>query len=129
MSYRDTAVALAQRASGNFIGIWLSVPIGQSPSRWHAIAMRTREELRDWYEEIAGAPTLYYYLAAFDKTQSMSVPVAETIAPPKPGDPTWGAFWVLQQQGYRWRASPWGEALAKSRPAVSGGDRGAYRRG
>lgn len=133
MSYRDTAVALAQRSTGTFVGVVLYAGAyaasGKTSPFWSVVAMRTREELKDWYEEIAGSPTLYYYLGAFDKTQSTTVPVAETIAPPKPGDPTWGAFSVLQQQGYRWRPSPGGESLAKSRPAVSGGERGVYRRG
>ena len=133
MSYRDTAVALAQRTAGNFVGVVLYAGVyaaaGKTAPFWSAVAMRTREELKDWYEEIAGSPTLYYYLSAFDKTQSTSVPVAETIAPPKYGEPTWDVFRVLQQQGYRWRASPWGEAMTKARPTVSGGERGVYRRG
>lgn len=126
MSYRDTAVALAQRVPSNFVGVVLYVQIGQVAPHWSAVAMRSHEELKDWYEEIAGSPTLYYYLAVFDKILSTSVPVGEQIAPPKPGDPTWGAFWTLQQHGYRWRPSPFGEALAKSRPAVSGWGRGIH---
>ena len=133
MSYRDTAVTLAQRAAGNFVGVVLYDGVyaasGKTSPYWSVVAMHTREELKEWYEEIAGSESLYYYLAAFDKTQSTSGPVAESIAPPKPGDPTWGAYRVLRQQGYRWRASPWGEALAKPRPVVSGGGRGVYRRG
>jgi len=129
MSYRDTAVILAQRVPSNFVGVIFFVQIGQTAPYWKALALRSREELQDWYEDIAGEPSTYYYLGVFDKTQSATVPVGETIAPPKPGDPTWGAYQVLQQQGYRWRPSPFGEALAKSRTAVSGGGRGLYRRG
>lgn len=127
MSYRDTANALVQRAPGNFIGVALYVPMGGVAASWNAVALMSLPALKDWYEEIAGAPTLYYYLAAFDKTQSAS-PVAETIAPPKPGDPTWGAYWTLQQQGYRWRPNPFGSALQKTRPAVSGSTVGAEQR-
>lgn len=127
MSYRDTATALAQHAPGNFLGVTLYVPIGGVAASWNAVALMSLPALKDWYEEIAGAPTLYYYLAAFDKTQS-AAPVAETIAPPKPGDPTWVAYLTLQQQGYRWRPNPFGAALQKSRPTVSGSRVGAEQR-
>lgn len=126
MIYRDTAASLAQRADGNFIGVVFYVPMGSIGARWDVTSHPRLAAIKEWYEEIAPSNTLYYYLAAFDKTQSTTSPVAETIAPPKPGDPTWGAFRTLQQQGYVWRPNPFG--AAPGRPTVSGALVGADRR-
>lgn len=120
--YRDTATALAQRAAGNFIGVVLYVPRKrQSTPSWTVYSFPRSSALEEWYTEIAPSATLYYYIAAFDKTRGM-LPVGESIAPPKPG-----------QLGFnvhatdRWRHSPF------NRPTVSGsgsttmtsGERGA----
>jgi hypothetical protein len=107
MSYRDTAIALAQRAPGNFLGVWFVVPVGNMPAQWEVVALASPQALVEWYEEIAGSPTLYYYLAAFDKTRDTSRPAGESTAPPKPGEPGFSPF-------SRWRPSPF------VRPAVSG---------
>ena len=88
MSYRDNAAAIMQRAPGNFIGVVLYVPAGGQSTApwWSAAAFSNAAALEEWYDEIAGSPSLYYYLAAFDKTRGV-VPVGESIAPPKPGMP------------------------------------------
>lgn len=106
MSYRDTAVALAQRAPGNFLGVVLYVPIGNVPAKWDARSFPSAAALADWYGEIAGAPTLYYYVAAFDKARG-SQPAAETLAPPKPGDPGWAAFEAARRAGFEWHPQPY----------------------
>ena len=85
--YRDTATALVQRAAGDFIGVVLYAPIGQSTApSWHMYSFPRSSALEEWYSEIAPSAPLYYYLAAFDKTRSTS-PVVESVAPPKPGEP------------------------------------------
>jgi hypothetical protein len=67
--------------------------------------------LEEWYDEVAGAPSHYYYLAAFDKTRG-SAPVGESIAPPKPGMP---GFDIRSQ----WRYPPFNKAkVAGSRIGV-----------
>jgi hypothetical protein len=99
---RASATALARRASGNFIGVVLYVPMGgQSTSPWWSMSAFPRSEaLEEWYEEIAPSAPLFYYIAAFDKARS-SLPVGESIAPPKPGDPDFNL--VVTD---RWRHSP-----------------------
>jgi len=112
VSYRDTATAIAQRAAGNFVGVVLYVPMGGQSTApwWSASAFPNSGALEEWYEEIAGSPTLYYYLSAFDKTRA-AVPVGEAIAPPKPGMP---GFDIRSE----WRHPPF------SRPTISGEARG-----
>jgi hypothetical protein len=112
--YRDNATALAQRAPGNFIGVALYVPLGGGSTApwWAAVALSSAKALEEWYDEIAGAPTLYYYLAAFDKTRAL-LPVGESIAPPKPGMP---GFNLTVTD--RWRHPLFNKAT--DRPAVSG---------
>ena len=106
--YRDTATSLVQRAPGSFIGVALYVPMGgQSTSPWWSMAaFPSSKALEGWYEEIAPSAPLYYYLAAFDKTRS-SLPVGESIAPPKPGSL---GFDIHSQ----WRAPPF------NKPTISG---------
>lgn len=109
--YRDNATALAQRAPGNFIGVALYVPMGGASTKpwWNAVALASSQALEEWYDEIAGSPGLYYYLAAFDKTRG-AVPVGESIAPAKPGMP---GFDVR----FQWRHPPFNRPAAS---AVSG---------
>ena len=109
--YRDNATALAQRAPGNFIGVALYVPVGGASTKpwWNAVALTSAQELEDWYDEIAGSPGLYYYVAVFDKTRG-SAPVGESIAPAKPGMP---GFDVR----FQWRHPPFNRPAAS---AVSG---------
>jgi hypothetical protein len=99
VNYRDTASALAQHSPGNLIGVALYVPMNGQPARWGAVALMNLDALRDWYEELAGSPTLYYYLAVFDKGYSTG-PLVEAIAPPKPGMP---GFDMRSQ----WRRPAW----------------------
>lgn len=106
--YRDTANALATRAPGDYLGVVLYVSMGSAPVRWDMASFRSLAALREWFEEIAGAPTLYYYLAAFDKTQARE-PIVDSIAPPKPGMPGFDIH-------SRWRHP----AFPTDRPAVSG---------
>lgn len=98
MSYRDTAVSIAQQTPGNFLGVMFTTAVANVPAKWDVVPLASLAALRDWYEEIAGAPTLYYYLAAFDKTRGAS-PVGESIAPPKPGEPGFSPF-------SQWRPGP-----------------------
>jgi hypothetical protein len=85
--YRDNATAIAQRAAGNFIGVVLYAPVGGSTTPWwSASTLTSATALEDWYEEIAGAPPLYFYIAAFDKARGTE-PVGEATAPIKPGMP------------------------------------------
>jgi len=111
--YRDNATTLAQRAPGNFIGVVLYVPMGgQSTTPWWSMfSFPSSLALEEWYEEIAPSAPLYYYIAAFDKARG-SVPVGESIAPPKPG--TFGFNLAVTD---RWRHSPFNKL---TRPAVSG---------
>ena len=122
--YRDTATALAQRAAGNFIAVVLYVPMGgQSTSPWWSMLTFPRSKaLEEWYEEIAPSAPLYYYLAAFDKTRS-SLPVGESISPPKPGAP---GFDIHSQ----WRAPPFNKpTIAGEVPSESRHDAGENRGG
>jgi len=106
MSYRDTAAAIAQRAPGNFIGVVLYVPVGGSTAPWwSASALTNAAALQDWYEEIAPSPPLFYYIAAFDKTQGLE-PAGEAIAPIKPGMPGFD----MDTTG-KWRAPPYKRAM------------------
>lgn len=107
--YRDTANALATRAPGDHLGVALYVSMSSSASvRWDMQTFRSLAALKEWFEEIAGAPTLYYYLAAFDKTRSLA-PIVDSIAPPKPGMPGFDIY-------SRWRHP----AFPTDRPAVAG---------
>ena len=86
MSYRDTATAIAQRAPGNFVGVVLYVSAAGKAPFWSADAFPNAAALQEWYEEIAPSHPLFYYIAAFDKTQGIE-PAGEAIAPIKPGMP------------------------------------------
>lgn len=99
MGFRDSATAIAQRAPGNFIGVVLYVR-GNTAS-WHADAFPNAAALQEWYEEIAPSPPLFYYIAAFDKTQGIE-PTGEAIAPIKPGMPGFD----MDATG-KWRAPPY----------------------
>lgn len=104
MTYRDTASTLAQRVTNNFVGVVLyrPMPWAQVPARWDAQIFPQPSALVDWYEEIAGSPALYYYIAAFDKTYGGG-PVADAIAPPQPDDLGYKAYAIAQRSGYQWR--------------------------
>lgn len=106
MSYRDTATALAQRAPGNFIGVVLYV---QAPF-WSAHAFPNAAALEEWYEEIAPSHPLFYYIAAFDKTQGME-PAGESIAPIRFGMPGFD-----MRITDKWRYHPY----KRPRPTISG---------
>jgi hypothetical protein len=103
--FRETATALAQRTTGNFIGVVLYVPVGGQSTVpfWTADAFINAVALEEWYEGIAISPALYYYIAAFDKTRD-AIPVGESIAPPRPEMP--GSFDIHT----RWRHSPFRRA-------------------
>lgn len=104
MSYRDTATAIAQRAPGNFIGVVLYVSAAGKAPFWSASALTNAAALQDWYEEIAPSAPLFYYIAAFDKTQGLE-PAGEAIAPIKPGMPGFD----MDTTG-KWRAPPYKRA-------------------
>lgn len=119
--YRDTATALAQRAAGNFIGVVLYVPPRRqstSPS-WTVYSFPRSSALEEWYTEIAPSAPLYYYLAAFDKIRS-TLPVGESIAPPKPGQPGFD----LHATG-RWRPSPFNRPTVSGSMTMTSGERAA----
>ena len=119
--YRDTATALAQRASGNFIGVVLYVPMrGRSTApSWSAYSFPRSSALEEWYTEIAPSAPLYYYLAAFDKTRS-ALPVGESIAPPKPGQPGFDLHATD-----RWRHPPFNRPVVSGAMTLTSGERGA----
>lgn len=112
--YRDTATALAQRAAGDFIGVVLYVPMGQSTSpSWTMYSFPRLAALDEWYTEIAPSAPLYYYLAAFDKTRS-TTPVVESVAPPKPGAPGFD-----MRITDRWRHPPFNRPSVSSVPTTT----------
>ena len=119
--YRDTATALARRAAGNFIGVVLYVPMGgqsTTPS-WSVYSFPRSSALEEWYTKIAPSAPLYYYLAAFDKTRS-TLPVGESIAPPKPGTP---GFSIHVTD--RWRHPPFSKPVVSGAMATTSGEHGA----
>lgn len=84
MSYRATAVALAQRAPGNYLGVALYTPMGGASAVpwWDVVAFTDSKALEAWHAGIVEAPTRdYYYLAAFDKLRS-AMPIGESIGAP-----------------------------------------------
>lgn len=104
MTYRETATAIAQRATGNLVGVALYRPTsGTKDPAWWSVSIFPRPgSLIEWYEEIAPSPTIYYYLAVFDKNYG-SVPVAEAIAPPQPYDLGYAAYDAARRGGYQWK--------------------------
>ena len=104
MTYRDTANTLAQRVTNNLVGVVLyrPMPWAKLPARWDAQIFPQQRALVEWYEELAGSPALYYYIAAFDKTYGGG-PVADAIAPPQPDDLGYGAYAIARRSGYDWR--------------------------
>ena len=118
--YRHTAIALAQRAPGNFIGVVLYARMGQSTTpSWSMYSFLNSNALEEWYTEIAPSAPLYYYLAAFDKARSAQ-PMGESIAPPKPGEPGFDLHFTD-----RWRHPPFNRPTISGSMTMASGDRDA----
>lgn len=71
--HREAAVAFAQRAPANFVGVALypsgSWGHGWTPPRWDTVGFPSKEALENWYAKIAYAkPSNYSYVAVFDKS-------------------------------------------------------------
>ncbi len=69
VSIREQAITRAIATTGDLVGVMLTaaLPHAELPAAWNAFAFPSHAALADWYAEIAGAPGLYVYLAAYDK--------------------------------------------------------------
>ena len=68
----NQALDYAINTTGDYIGVVYMKPppaFPEEPPVWKTMPpFRTRQALVDWYNGWVGSPTLYHYLAAFDKT-------------------------------------------------------------
>lgn len=128
MTYRDTASSLAQRVTDNLVGtvLYRPSPWAKLPARWDVQIFPRPGALVSWYEDIAASPTLYYYIAVFDKSYRSS-PVAEAIAPPQPDDLGYQVYDDARRGGYRWRPGAFAPGYRERTGVTVGAEAGSSK--